>query len=1420
MVSRDGLKALTNGNMKIHKVLALPPSLEEDAIYFVKNGTGADLYIVSNEGVATKVSSGVDYGLTLGEEGDTAYRGDRGKFAYDHAESPHVETKTDIGLGHVNNTSDLDKPISDDTQAALDTKAEPITVAEVAPVSPEEGDMWFDTVIGQLYAYYTDGDSGQWVSVNSSAFNSTLTTDQAAVLSYLSYDAVNEKIIASKAIETTLNSLFLGEQHKMSSGAENIFFTNLGNNTNFYPMWGGLKDQSLTENQGSDGYIPPSGRVYTDMFSTTLGGNPVPASSIGYSGGNFFGVSIAGLGITTVAAEEINLDNVKLEYRLSIAGRPVYKQVLPQTGLITADSTVEWYFDHPVEIHAGTTIFAEIRKVSRADDSDMGVFQVRVGDTNDPTTGIPRYQTIVHNRLFEDKDLELISPYQKYKAADFGLDDTGSTILLRDLSLGADNLLQPYAVNTLEAVAVGTEIQIKIKDGAKIIIESLPVNAASVDGTFVNAVLNQAVTQLNNLFTATDTYVSTDTHVTGFSLVSDDLTLTLNDGTSYTTDVTTLGVDTNNFVSSGTLSGSDLVLTMDDATTVTIDASGLDVDTNDVVQSGTVNGDDLELTLSNSTVITIDVSSLAVDNTLYVSSGVLSGTDLVLTMSDASTVTIDASSLAIDEDTTITGGQVSGTDIILSLSDSSTITVDASTLGGAGSSGNPVVSGSVVGSDLILVLDDASTITIDATNMVNGSNLSAIGQNWYVSYGTNAGDEITGPTSNAFSAANHPLYYGEKLAVGEEFSWTQYHMVTNASYFMSIGVWDGATDGTGTSTATSITNWSTKFGFYSNTLTEDTSTLVNGVYSSKNTNIGTGVTYTNGAIMRLVYGSDFRLRLYVDGLHVVTTTTPETGGDLDIQVASSNNGVEFPDFIKSATEWNILHDFNSSETGASDGIEDDTVIESGFSISPGEKVMMDLSYDGRNSRIGFGYTGAATGNTNSYNDVVDSLIYGSSEQIIQQTAGTWDFNTSATYYVNSGSGKWTVGNGVHAGIVSLRYQSDYSVDLYSETYGEVIATKVADLDGSSFNLTVGASSNLDYEYLPGISKQTIGQSFQPVITYAPVASDQSVTVTEAEVLNYQIVTSGYIVNQYVAENAPSWMTINQSTGVLSGTAPAFAGTSADTIVVNCKAGNAVGGATNFTVTVTVAEITYTNTKSLSFPSSGNGYLTGSASSVSTLQRAANGSGASDAWSISMWVKPGTSSLSQQLFHYGGNTAYSTGAISLSQQNATDLVFLYGSASNNIYCAKSGALTSNAWNHILITYDGGTTGAASGSVSNYFSRFKMVVNGVDQNPTFSHTNYGYTGSVPANNYFIGRGIGAAWKLTSAVLNQVAIWDNDQFANRAAIYNSGAAQDLSQLGAPPAHYYEIENSVSTISDISGSAALSGYNFTSSDLVTDTP
>ena len=54
--------------------------------------------------------------LALGETSSTAYRGDRGKTAYDHSQltsgNPHNVSKSDVGLGNVDNTSDATKKIN------------------------------------------------------------------------------------------------------------------------------------------------------------------------------------------------------------------------------------------------------------------------------------------------------------------------------------------------------------------------------------------------------------------------------------------------------------------------------------------------------------------------------------------------------------------------------------------------------------------------------------------------------------------------------------------------------------------------------------------------------------------------------------------------------------------------------------------------------------------------------------------------------------------------------------------------------------------------------------------------------------------------------------------------------------------------------------------------------------------------------------------------------------------------------------------------------------------------------------------------------------------------------------------------------------------------------------------------------------
>jgi len=67
-----------------------------------------------------------DGDLSLGETSTTAYRGDRGKIAYDHSllttGNPHNVNKSDVGLGNVDNTSDANKPISIPAQNEFNNK--------------------------------------------------------------------------------------------------------------------------------------------------------------------------------------------------------------------------------------------------------------------------------------------------------------------------------------------------------------------------------------------------------------------------------------------------------------------------------------------------------------------------------------------------------------------------------------------------------------------------------------------------------------------------------------------------------------------------------------------------------------------------------------------------------------------------------------------------------------------------------------------------------------------------------------------------------------------------------------------------------------------------------------------------------------------------------------------------------------------------------------------------------------------------------------------------------------------------------------------------------------------------------------------------------------------------------------------------
>jgi hypothetical protein len=96
----------------------------EDSAYTVEIPPESGKVYVDNTTNLTYRWSGTAYvkiasDLALGETESTAYRGDRGKAAYDHSRltsgNPHNVTKTDVGLGNVVNTGDSATPVSGGT---------------------------------------------------------------------------------------------------------------------------------------------------------------------------------------------------------------------------------------------------------------------------------------------------------------------------------------------------------------------------------------------------------------------------------------------------------------------------------------------------------------------------------------------------------------------------------------------------------------------------------------------------------------------------------------------------------------------------------------------------------------------------------------------------------------------------------------------------------------------------------------------------------------------------------------------------------------------------------------------------------------------------------------------------------------------------------------------------------------------------------------------------------------------------------------------------------------------------------------------------------------------------------------------------------------------------------------------------------
>ena len=371
---------------------------------------------------------------------------------------------------------------------------------------------------------------------------------------------------------------------------------------------------------------------------------------------------------------------------------------------------------------------------------------------------------------------------------------------------------------------------------------------------------------------------------------------------------------------------------------------------------------------------------------------------------------------------------------------------------------------------------------------------------------------------------------------------------------------------------------------------------------------------------------------------------------------------------------------------------------------------------------------------------------------------------------------------------------DEFVDENDNTYGNN-ATEVCDALNAIFQAS-GSTGNV------------------PVIT-----SNTSVNLTEGDTLNYEL-TADYGVG-YEWDSLPAGVTtVEGNVRKLIG----GSGLAAGTYTPTAKAINYFGEDSE-TITITVANPPFANSKSIQFQN--QDYLDATANTSNPFYRASNGSGASDAWSVSFWFKLGTHTGGgkQTIISYGGSDEDNEGHVLIYHKGSDKRLYLrYGSGNNNLELKTPiNTFTSGTWHHVLVTYDGDTTGAASGSLSNYYGRFEFWIDGVATPTTNTNSNYGWTGSIPDEFFTVGEAcFGGDHMRNSCKVDELALWGSDQTANAAAIYNSGTPFDLSTLGTAPDHWWRMGDgdTFPALQDNAGSLDITMNNMTVADIVNDVP
>ena len=287
-------------------------------------GETGKIYVTIVDGLTYRWSGStyteISKSLALGVTSATAHRGDQGQSAYDHSllttGNPHSVTKAQVGLGAVDNTADLTKPVSTATQTAITAEATARSNADATlstNLTTETGNRQAAdaTLTTSINSEITNRQNAVTAETNARvAADGTLATNLATEVTNRTSADASEVTARNTAIATAVDTL----TNKTLGPIETLTSPYDPNSPTSGPVAAWSPESYIAGVAGGPGRYPnlvDSGKELDLLEPSTVANRPVRLDYPGfkYAHGNYFNNNFASTGgSTTFAAPSGNIE--------------------------------------------------------------------------------------------------------------------------------------------------------------------------------------------------------------------------------------------------------------------------------------------------------------------------------------------------------------------------------------------------------------------------------------------------------------------------------------------------------------------------------------------------------------------------------------------------------------------------------------------------------------------------------------------------------------------------------------------------------------------------------------------------------------------------------------------------------------------------------------------------------------------------------------------------------------------------------------------------------------------------------------------------------------------------------------------------------------------------------------------------------